>query len=620
MEKLSMEKLRFNSATSQSGFTNASISASNDKDSSTIVREILQNSYDSAINEAHRDKAKVKFIIDYIDKTEIPGIKNYEEALHSIKKEDLSTKEQGILNVINEQLEIDKIPILYVVDNGVGFTQKKLVAILSDGISKKDNPNDSGGSYGNGHFSAFNISNLRYVLYGGKFEDDSKLCSGQALLRTHKQNDALKLGTGFLLANNKPILEENHIFYENKNIPNIIDNQLNSIEKSGAIVGIVGFNFFGNEENINEVTNLISSSIVRNFYVAIHENNLEIEIKTPCNMLNINRENLNDVFARTQGEKSSPNFNTAKRFYDMLDTDKKQTIETIEGKVKIYYQLSDSDTKLAICRNGMWINDAIPSPLNKNNFPHNKNFNALIVAQKRTNFSTLIREAESNLHNNIRLNRFSGDKAGKEKKEKLSHSLKEIKEFLSNIVEKNDNDSFDYDIPDLSISMIGDTKSKQQNKRKSTQTKKIPRRQKIVTGGDESRSDKGKGKKDKSATKQRIGNPFEIGKFSSFHNAKKQETKLRFVTNKYASNLLLCLRLEDGTDPTCDSVGIAPRLKIEKVLNNGIECKIIHNDTIDIGKVDKNTFINLSIDYDTNIKGDYIIDYEFLNSASKDKK
>lgn len=63
----------------------------------------------------------------------------------------------------------------------------------------KDNPNDSGGSYGNGHFSAFNISDLRYVLYGGKLEDGTKLCSGQALLRTHKQNNELKLGTGFYL-------------------------------------------------------------------------------------------------------------------------------------------------------------------------------------------------------------------------------------------------------------------------------------------------------------------------------------------------------------------------------------------------------------------------------------
>ena len=617
-----MGQLIFSSAISQSGFTNASTSASNDKDSSTIIREILQNSYDSAINEANRDTAKVKFIIDYIDKNQIPGILEYEQALQSIKKEDLSKKEQeqDILNVIEEQLKTEKIPILYIVDNGIGFNQKKLVAILSDGISDKDNPNDSGGSYGNGHFSAFNISDLRYVLYGGKLEDGTKLCSGQALLRTHKQNNELKLGTGFLLTNQNSIEIENDIFYKNEKIPNIINNQLNSIETSGAVVGIIGFNFFNNEKDIEKVTNLISSSIIRNFYVAIHENNLEVQIITQDNTININKETLNDIFIKTQNEKSSPNYNTAKRFYDMLNYGKKQTIPTKEGEVKIYYQLSQSDTKLALCRNGMWIDESIPSPLNKGNFPSNKAFNALILAQKRTNFSTLIRRAEGNLHNNVRLNRFSNDKNGKDKREKLSTSLKEIKEFLSNIIEKNDNDSFDYDIPDLSISMVGDAKSKQQNKRKSTQTKKIPKRKKVVLDSDIPPTEKGKGKKNKSDKKQRVGNQFEIGKFSSFHNAKKQEAKLRFATDKNASNLLLCLRLEDGTDPTCDSIGITPRLKIKKALNNNIGCKIIHDDTIDIGKVDKNTLINLNIEYDTNIKGDYIIDYDFLNSASKDNK
>ena len=617
-----MGQLIFSSAISQSGFTNASTSASNDKDSSTIIREILQNSYDSAINEANRDTAKVKFIIDYIDKNQIPGILEYEQALQSIKKEDLSKKEQeqDILNVIEEQLKTEKIPILYIVDNGIGFNQKKLVAILSDGISDKDNPNDSGGSYGNGHFSAFNISDLRYVLYGGKLEDGTKLCSGQALLRTHKQNNELKLGTGFLLTNQNSIEIENDIFYKNEKIPNIINNQLNSIETSGAVVGIIGFNFFNNEKDIEKVTNLISSSIIRNFYVAIHENNLEVQIITQDNTININKETLNDIFIKTQNEKSSPNYNTAKRFYDMLNYGKKQTIPTKEGEVKIYYQLSQSDTKLALCRNGMWIDESIPSPLNKGNFPSNKAFNALILAQKRTNFSTLIRRAEGNLHNNVRLNRFSNDKNGKDKREKLSTSLKEIKEILSNIIEKNDNDSFDYDIPDLSISMVGDAKSKQQNKRKSTQTKKIPKRKKVVLDSDIPPTEKGKGKKNKSDKKQRVGNQFEIGKFSSFHNAKKQEAKLRFATDKNASNLLLCLRLEDGTDPTCDSIGITPRLKIKQALNNNIGCKIIHDDTINIGKVDKNTLINLNIEYDTNIKGDYIIDYDFLNSASKDNK
>ena len=412
-----MQKLIFSSGQVQSGFTNASTSASNDKDSSTIIREILQNSYDSAINEANREVAKVKFIIEYIEKSQIPGIKEYENALNSIKLEDLSSKEQeqDILNVIEEQLQTTKIPVLHIIDNGVGFSQNKLVAILSDGISDKDNPNDSGGSYGNGHFSSFNISSLRYVLYAGKFEDNSKLCSGQALLRTHKQDGELKLGTGFLLTNNKPILNENDIFYKNDEIPSILNPYLDEIEKSGAIVSILGFNFFGNDDENQKVIDLISSSIVRNFYVAIYNNHLEIEITKDNQTIQINRETLNQILEDTKEQKSTPSYNIAKQFYDMLDNGQNKIITTYEGDVQIYYKLSENSTKLAICRNGMWINDSIPSPLNRANFPQNKAFNALVLAQKGTKFSTLIRRAEGNLHNNIKLNRFSNDKAGKEK-------------------------------------------------------------------------------------------------------------------------------------------------------------------------------------------------------------
>jgi len=614
-----MQKLIFSSGQVQSGFTNASTSASNDKDSSTIIREILQNSYDSAINEAKKEKAKIKFALEYIEKSQIPGIKDYEDALNAIKEEDLSDREQeqDILNTIIEQLKSPQIPILHIIDNGIGFSQNKLVAILSDGISDKDNPNDAGGSYGNGHFSAFNISNLRYILYGGKLKDGTRLCSGQALLRTHKKDGELKLGTGFLLANDKPILIENDIFYQNNDIPQIIYEQLEKIENSGAVVSILGFNFFGSDET-QKVIDLISSSIVRNFYIAIYENNLEVEIIQDSKKIVINRETLNQILEDTKEQKSTPSYNIAKKFYEMLNSGHNKIITTCEGDVKIYYKLSDNKTKLAICRNGMWIKDSIPSPLNPATFIENKPFNALILAQRGTGFSTLIRRAEGNLHNDIKLNRFSSDKQGKEKRKRLSKALAEIKDFLLKIVEKNDNDSFEIDIPELSISMVGDSKTKKEQplKRKSNKTKKQPRLSRPIIGSDE-KLEGGKGKKDKSKTKQRVGNPFDIGRFSSYHNPKTKTAKVRFAPDKNSTNLLLCLRLEDGTDVTCDSLGISERLKIKKAISNDKEYPIIHNDTIDMGKVDKDTLISLDIEYETNIKGDYVIDYDFLNSASK---
>lgn len=623
-----MQPLIFSSADSQSGFTNASTSASNDKDASVIIREILQNSYDSAFEDEEQTVAKVKFVIDYIKKDEIPGIDSYEQALKAIEKEDLSAheQEQDILNVIKEQLSSDSIPVLYIIDNGIGFNQKKLVAILSDGISDKSNPNNAGGSYGNGHFSAFNISNLRYVLYGGKFSDGSKICSGQALLRTHEINDELKLGTGFLRTENKPIQEKNDIFLKDDKVPSIISKQLDSVENNGAVVGILGFNFFGNSDDIAKVIELITSSIVRNFFVAINENSLEVEISTKFGSIKIDNNNLDKKFYGTEDAVSTPKFNVAKRFYETLYKGRSQILETKEGEVKLFYHQSETDTRLALCRNGMWINDAIPSPLNKAQFIKNKSFNALVLIQRSTPLFELIRRAEGNLHKDIILKRFSDDKAGKVKKDRLQVALKEIRDFLANTIEENSNESFDVDIPELSINMIGETKSKKTNKKKTPKTKKTPKPPKTVINTDEENTNgrsSGKGEKDKSKTKQRVGNPFDVGKFNSMHNAQDKKAKLKFSTDKNATNLLLSLRLEDGRDPTCDGFEIinSPRLKILKASSGGSEFNILHDDTIDLGKIEKNTPLMLDIEYETNIKGNYSIDYEFLNSAlKKDEK
>ncbi len=620
-----MENLIFSSATSQSGFTNASISASNDKNASVIIRELIQNSYDSALEEANESTVKVKLIIDYIDKEEIPSIKSYEKAIKAIKKDPkLSEQEQDILNVIHEELEKTKIPVLHIIDNGIGFNQQKLVAVLSDGISDKSDPNNASGSYGNGHFSAFSASNLRYVIYGGKTKD-GLLCSGQALLRTHKESKKLKSATGFLRTKDKAIIQENNIFLKNYDIPPIMLSQLNKIKKYGAIVSILGFNFFGDEENIDKVASLISSSIIRNFFIAIKEEHLEVEVIHKNQHTIINNENFEAIFYQTENEKTEPSFKTVKRFYELVAKGKSDLIKTSEGDVKLYHNLSDNNTKLALCRNGMWINDSIPSPMNLAQFIENKKFNALILPQKNSSISVLIRRAEGNLHRDIRLNRFSSDKDGQKKREKLQQALAEIRNHLLDVIEKNNNDSFDVDIPELSVHMVGKSSSNLPNERKSKKTKKMKKRVKAVDNSNEPLDDKiANPKKDKSKTKRRVGNRFNVAKFTAIHNTQSKQAKVRFNIDKQSNNLLLSLRLDDGKDPTCDGYGTttSERLTILSATNQNQQYDIIHNDTINIGEVAKGEAINLTIEYQSDIKGDYTIDYEFLNSMpiEKDKK
>jgi hypothetical protein len=361
----------------------------------------------------------------------------------------------------------------------------------------------------------------------------------------------------------------------------------------------------------------MSSSVVRNFFVAISQGHLKVDLVWDDKLITINQESLENIFVSTQEEKSKPLYQTAERFYNLLYKGHKQLIETTEGVVNIYYLESDSNTKLALCRNGMWINDAIPSPLNAGSFSRNKSFSALILPQRDTELSALIKRAEGNLHMDLRLNRFPNDKAGKEKKKRLQNSFEEIKNFLTSIIGENDSEFFDVSIPELSINMIGDAKAKRKNERKAPKVTKVKTKKKPIDNGEE-KLDGGKGRKEKSKEKRRIGNPFDgVGKIGKRHNPYKKEAYIKFAIDKNATNLRLSLRLDDGTDPTCDTYSMSERLSIKEAICNGKACKIVDNDTIDIGKVDRGTFLDLKIDYDTNIKGNYSVDYEFLNSALK---
>lgn len=611
------QQLIFSKADAPSGLTNAAISASNDKDSSVIMRELLQNSFDSAIDDARKKQAQVKFIIDTIQKSEIPGIDEYEEAINAIENEKLSDQETDILLSIKEELSKDIIPIMYVVDNGIGFSQETLVSILSDGISIKSDPINSGGSYGNGHFSAFNISGLRYVLYGGKSKDETTICSGHAMLRTHINDGKLKSASGFLRTKDEPIVEKD-IFFKDKQIPYIMTKELSQLQESGAVIAMLGFNFFGKDDPQKEqIINLMSSSVVRNFFVAISEGHLKVDIIWDEKSITIDQDSLEKIFYDTREEKSSPLYQTAERFYKLMYKGHEQIITTKEGDVKVYYQESDTNTKLALCRNGMWINNAIPSPLNIAALNRNKTFSALVLPQRDTELSALVKRAEGNHHIDLKLNRFSNDKTGCEKKKRFQGALEEIKAFLVSIIGENDSESFDVSIPELSINMIGDAKAKRRSERKAPKVTKVKTKKKAVEGGS-GKAEGGEGTKEKSKEKRRIGNPFDgVGKLGVRHNPSKKEAYVKFMIDKNATNLLLSLRLDDGTDPTCDTYSMSERLIIKEAFNNGIKCNIIDHDTIDIGKVDRGTFLDLTIDYETNIKGNYSVDYEFLNSALK---
>ena len=568
-------KLIFPKVTSQSGFTTATLSSTNDKEASKIVKEIIQNSYDSAKQKGV--KAEVTFKVEKIDKKKIPFLDEYERVLNLIEKENLTEQEEDILNEIKEYLNQDKIDVLFILDNGTGFNKQNLTAMLSDGISVK--ADGSGGSYGNGHFSIFNLSFLRFLIYFSK-----NIFSGHTILRTFI-DDTLRDKNGFILKEELPLIDTSDVF--SSEIPEIFKNKISN----GAVIAVLGFNYFLNKENWID---LIRAGVVRNFFVAIEFGNLEVSIENK----KINKENLDLVLQETSTINITPKYKEIKKFYSLLDK-RKYLFNTALGEIEIYLS-DDLDTNIAICRNGMYITSKLPSPLRKVDFVGYSPFCALILPKSMELFN-LIKRAEGSLHEDIKYSRFSNDKKGKEKRKKLRDAFKEINEFIKSKLQKIDNEAIDIEIEELHTIMLRNRHDKKGKKRINKISKK---REIAIIGSDKkTKNSEANPKNKKSKNKLKIGKEILPIRFNSFDDVENKKLFISFE-NEYDTSFLK-IRVDDGTDLTCDAHTLGKELEITDV-NGGefIDGLILVN----------KQKVNLEISYKTNLKN-YVINYQFFKAV-----
>ncbi len=547
--------LYFPNALSPSGFTTATLSSTNDKEASKIIKEIIQNSYDSALEKGV--KAKIKFIYDIIEVNKIPFINEYKKAISLIEKEDLSEQERDILNEIKENLNKTFLDVLYIVDNGVGFLKKNLIAMLGDGISVKKE--GSGGSYGNGHFSMFNLSFLRYLLYFSKTKE-GEIFSGHTILRTFKDNGSLKDKNGYILKSPKPLIEENDVFI--RAIPSFLKEKLTGVN-SGAGIMILGFNFFLNKENW---VDLIKASVVRNFFVALERDRLEVEI-IENRVHKIDTLNFDVIFEETRKINVNPRYNEVKPFLEVLDKEK-YICNTSLGEVEIYLGSWDK-TKLGISRNGMYITSKLPAPLREGDFVEYKPFVALILPES-VEISNLIKRAEGPFHDDISFRRFSDDDFGKEKRKKLKKVFEEINRFIKSKVEKINTQSIEIEIPELNIPMLESRHDKKGKKRVNKLSKK---RKKPVIGSDEKIEINVVSKNKNSKSKLRVGKEILLKKFLAFNDIENKKLYLKFQSEY--KDIFIRLKVDDGTDETCDVSTSGVDLEIVNVKGANLEGKFL---------------------------------------------
>lgn len=413
------------------------------------IRELLQNSLDAA-REAGRSPCVVNVYIETIRKDQIPCIRQYEEVL---EKGIETARARGSFNANSEQrvapikkaLAKKELPMLLFSDNGSGMQPKQLDAILSDGVSIKEDER-SGGSFGVGHLSSYMLSSLRYVLYATKYKngDETKsLFTGSPILAGHEDtNPTAQRGKRGRIVRQKPDSENNPKFAYLDEFPNFIDKKMQSLD-SGTLVCMLGLTEdWGDDAEYAIVSNFFHAIAHTGLSVTVHQNGGKKEISDDVvnHLIESRKNNL-----RKRGDDILSG-KAVHQAWLAVKEDGTQHDIILANKDKVHVCIksdSDVDSAIILVRNGMVIarHDCMLSS-DMNNLRKDTGFEpftAVIDVDDRNapKLFELVKGAESPYHNKLQTKVLVGTK-----ERGLKKLLKELSEKIKEKLNTIERDSF----------------------------------------------------------------------------------------------------------------------------------------------------------------------------------
>ena len=415
--------LKFGSATRPEGFTPYNTSSFSDLRPARIVRELIQNSLDAAV-EAGEDTAIVRFRVDKISRREIPDSQGYQNAFEKAVKHQtkinggkLSDASQQVVAQIKKglkDLNDGKATLLSIMDNGVGLDTRRMNALLGDGTGAKTS--DAAGSYGNGHLAPMPLSDIRYMLYGGVTQDDDRIVCGRTILASHPDRRKLKAAEGYLVDGFRNGLDGNLYDFIGKPYPRIVSNRIKQIRSEwghGCAVMIPVFNNFKSDGA--SLWEIVSKVAAYNFCAAIHRDKLRIEVndddgisvlskKTLPKVLEQDRERVRVARSDSFFEGLRPSGQNAYSILTTLAERSRKRIKVSGGAVYLSLMTPSlsGNTRVDLFRNGMWITDDVFG-LKRADFANHQPFHAVIEAEggKGGRLHRLIRKAEGPMHDSL---------------------------------------------------------------------------------------------------------------------------------------------------------------------------------------------------------------------------
>ena len=439
------------------GFRNSSISAYDDVDPVIIVRELIQNSLDAG-RAANRKVTEIAFTMDSMPTKEILGLEEYKQAFEAAVDYH-EQKNNLILDSVNPiKNNLDKLSInaLWIEDNGIGLDVERMQRLLADGFSDtKDR--ERGGSYGNGHITAFPSSDLHYIIYGG-CNNGTKIISGHAILACHKMDKGdLRGKDGHIKMRHQQDLFMAD-FPSDRNVPPYWQKRLEKIHSeygTGSFVCILAFNDFKLPES--DVASSVFYTAAAHFMPAIHDGRLKVSF----NGKQLTQERLSEVIAQRKDEKRKKRNMVgyagwkASDIYQALSKENHKRVTLANGESVSIYVLSSSDlndTHIHLYRNGMWITDEL-----RHNERHDFNdfqaFCAVVVVETNDaeDLFRIIRDTEGPTHIGMNLAKLSD----REEKEFLEEALKKVRDAIKEIAPQKESESIESDFIILGEGSVG---------------------------------------------------------------------------------------------------------------------------------------------------------------------
>lgn len=322
----------------EQGYTNSAIETFKGVEIiDNLAREICQNSLD-AKDEDVVGPVIVKFEMESIRKSDYDVFSGYEACIEGCKKYWRNRMDEKLKNFIDgaeKTLNNENINILIASDyNTLGLSGSKdatngdkwKALTSSDGVSVKADEG-SGGSYGIGKNAPFACSSLSMVFYNTYAKQDGvKAFQGVARLATlidEEGNDTQ--GVGHYRNNEtnawKPIFDEDDCAFKDKFKRN----------KYGTDIIIVGFN----EED--DWINNIEKAVINNFFLAIYEGKLLVEIQD--NKINAETmiDKIKNVYADDKGIQI-----TSQLLEAIINPDREEKLSILEENDSEVYIKADS--------------------------------------------------------------------------------------------------------------------------------------------------------------------------------------------------------------------------------------------------------------------------------------